>query len=136
MACLAIQSALLVIDASSNCLLHVCRLLNEEQAEYLVIGAWAMILNRVIRATEDVDILAVDHRENFQKVIAALSRLADAAAAELTPEDFIENVVIKVADEDCQAPEEDREVAGVHGGRRAEKAKAEKRKPAATHLTK
>ena len=95
-----------------------------------------MILNRVIRATEDVDILAVDHRENFQKVIAALSRLADAAAAELTPEDFIENVVIKVADEDCQAPEEDREVAGVHGGRRAEKAKAEKRKPAATHLTK
>jgi hypothetical protein len=30
-------------------LLHVCRLLNEAGAEYLVVGAWAMILNGLIR---------------------------------------------------------------------------------------
>lgn len=47
-----------------------------------------MILNSVIRATEDVDIL-----------IEGLSNLADGAARELTPEDFVENVVVKIADE-------------------------------------
>jgi hypothetical protein len=80
-------------------LLHVCRLLNGQGAEYLIVGAWAMILNSVVRATEDVDILIADRRENFQKVIDALSLLADGAARELTPDDFAENIVIKVADE-------------------------------------
>lgn len=55
-------------------LLKVCRFLNEA-------GAYAMILNRAIRATE------------------GLSRLADGAAAELSPQDFEENIVIKIADE-------------------------------------
>ena len=58
-----------------------------------------MILNSVIRATEDVDILIADNRQNFQKVIDALSLLADGAARELTPDDFVENIVIKIADE-------------------------------------
>lgn len=80
-------------------LLRVCRLLNDKGAKYLVAGAYAMILNSIIRATEDVDIL-IDHSpENFEKVIAALSLLSDGAARELTPEDFIENTVVKIADE-------------------------------------
>ena len=58
-----------------------------------------MILNSVVRATEDVDILIADNRENYRKIIDALSNLADGAARELTPEDFEENVVIKIADE-------------------------------------
>lgn len=58
-----------------------------------------MILNSVVRATEDVDILVADNLENYRKVIDALSLLADGAARELTPEDFDENVVIKIADE-------------------------------------
>ena len=87
------------MEQTSGPLIHVCRLLNAQKAEYLVVGAWAMILNSVIRATEDVDILVADNRENFQKVIDALSLLADGAARELTPKDFEENVVIKIADE-------------------------------------
>ena len=43
--------------AQPSPLLHVCRLLNAKNAEYLIVGGWAMILNSVIRATEDVDIL-------------------------------------------------------------------------------
>ena len=58
-----------------------------------------MILNSVIRATEDVDILIENSRENFQKVIHAVSNLSDGAARELVSEDFIENVVVKIADE-------------------------------------
>jgi folate-dependent phosphoribosylglycinamide formyltransferase PurN len=83
----------------SNPLLRVCKLLNDQKAEYLVIGGWAMILNSVVRATEDVDILIADHDTNFQKVIHALSQLADGAARELVPNDFKENIVIKIADE-------------------------------------
>jgi hypothetical protein len=37
--------------------------------------------------------------ENHARAIAALSELEDRAAAELTPQDLIENVVIKIADE-------------------------------------
>jgi hypothetical protein len=84
---------------SPNPLLRVCGLLDEHKAEYIVAGAWALILNSIVRATEDVDILIADHRENFEKVIAALSELEDGAAAQLEPSDFEENVVIKVADE-------------------------------------
>ena len=80
-------------------LLRVCGLLNAAGANYLVAGAYAMILNSVIRATEDVDILIEDSRENFQRVIDGLSTLADGAARELTPDDFVENVVVKIADE-------------------------------------
>lgn len=86
-------------EVSKNPLLNVCRLLNEEGAEYLVVGAWAMILNGLIRATEDVDILIAEDPSNYQKVITALSRLPDGAAAELIPEDFSENSFVKIADE-------------------------------------
>jgi hypothetical protein len=84
---------------SNNPLLNVCRLLNEEGAEYLVVGAWAMILNGLIRATEDVDILIAENPSNYQKVIQALSRLPDGAASELVPEDFAENSFVKIADD-------------------------------------
>ena len=86
-------------EISTNPLLEVCRLLNEQEAEYLVVGAWAMILNGLIRATEDVDILIAENPSNYQKVIAALSRLPDKAAAELVPEDFVDNSFIKIADD-------------------------------------
>lgn len=86
-------------EVSTNPLLEVCRLLNEQEAEYLVVGAWAMILNGLIRATEDVDILIAENPSNYQKVITALSGLPDKAAAELIPEDFADNSFIKIADD-------------------------------------
>jgi acylphosphatase len=80
-------------------LLHVCQLLNEAGANYLICGAQACILHGLVRTTEDVDILVEASKENCQKVIDALSKLADGAARELTPQDILENVVVKVADE-------------------------------------
>jgi len=58
-----------------------------------------MILNGLIRATEDVDILIAENPSNYQKVIDALSRLPDGAASELVPEDFAENSFVKIADD-------------------------------------
>ena len=77
----------------------VCRLLNEHGAHYLVVGAQASILHGYVRDTHDVDILIPEDLENHARVIAALSELEDHAAAELTPQDLVENVVVQIADE-------------------------------------
>src|SRR5438067_6424687 len=80
-------------------LLRVCSLLNSHDAEYLIVGAHACWLHGYVRATTDVDILIPEDMENHARIIAALSELEDHAATELTPQDFIDNVVVKVADE-------------------------------------
>ena len=83
----------------ANPLLRVCSLLNQEHAQYFIIGGQACILHGLVRSTEDVDILIEPSEDNCRKVLAALSQLADHAAAELTPKDLVENVVVKIADE-------------------------------------
>ena len=81
-------------------LLRVCSLLNRHDAKYLIIGARACWLHGYVRATMDVDILIPEDLANHSRVIAALSELEDHSAAEgLTPQDFAENVVVKIADE-------------------------------------
>ena len=80
-------------------LLRVCSLLNAHSAKYLIVGGHACILHGLVRTTEDVDILIESSDENLQNVIAALSRMEDGAAKELTPRDLQENVVVKIADE-------------------------------------
>jgi hypothetical protein len=65
----------------------------------VIVGARAAILHGLDRTTEDVDILIPEDLENHARVIAALSELEDHAAAELTPQDFVENVVVKIAGE-------------------------------------
>jgi hypothetical protein len=80
-------------------LIRVCGLLNKHNAQYLIVGGRACWLHGYVRATIDVDVLVPEDVENHKRVIAALSELHDRAAAELTPQDFISNVVVKVADE-------------------------------------
>ena len=80
-------------------LLRVCSLLNKYDARYLIVGARACWLHGYVRATMDVDILIPEDLENHARVIAALTELEDHAAAELTPRDLAENVVVKIADE-------------------------------------
>ena len=82
-----------------NPLVHVCSLLNRHGARYMVVGAHACILHGLVRTTEDVDILVEESEDNYRRVIAALSEMEDGAARELTPQDFQDNVVVKVADE-------------------------------------
>ena len=65
----------------------------------MLVGAQASILHGYVRNTSDVDILIPEDLENHARVIAALSELEDHAAAELTPQDFVENIVVKIADE-------------------------------------
>src|SRR5213082_3334240 len=80
-------------------LLRVCSLLNGQHAKYLIVGARACWLHGYVRATMDVDILIPEDLENHARVLAALSELEDHAASELTPQDLVENIVVKIADE-------------------------------------
>lgn len=80
-------------------LLRVCALLNGHGALYFIIGARAAILHGLDRTTQDVDILIPEDLENHARVLAALSEMEDHAATELTPQDLVENVVVKIADE-------------------------------------
>ena len=47
----------------------------------------------------DVDILVPENLQNHGRVIAALSELEDQAAAELTAQDLVQNIVVKIADD-------------------------------------
>jgi hypothetical protein len=82
-----------------NPLVRVCSLLNAEGANYLVVGGQAVILHGIIRTTEDVDILIEPTEDNCRRVLAALSKLEDGAARELTARELLDNVVVKIADE-------------------------------------
>jgi hypothetical protein len=46
-----------------------------EKARFVVVGGFAVIANRFIRATEDVDFLVPDDAENDRRVLAALRTL-------------------------------------------------------------
>jgi hypothetical protein len=80
-------------------LLTLCRELNAQGARYVVIGGMAVIAQGFTRATEDIDLLVEKSTANARRVLSALSRLPDGAAAELTPEDLQNFEVIRIADE-------------------------------------
>ena len=80
-------------------LVRVCSLLNAEGAKYIVCGGQAVNLQGYIRTTEDVDILIEESEENCRKVLAGLAKMEDGWAAQLSPRDLLENVVVKIADE-------------------------------------
>jgi hypothetical protein len=46
-----------------------------EGAKFVVVGGFAVIANRFVRATEDVDFLVPEDAQNDRRVLAALNRL-------------------------------------------------------------
>jgi hypothetical protein len=49
-------------------LIDLCRRLNEEGAEYVVIGGMAILQLGFVRATEDIDLLVDTSPENFERL--------------------------------------------------------------------
>lgn len=78
--------------------LGVCRLLQQHQVKYILVGACACGLHGMVRSTQDVDLLVEPSPDNLQRTIEALSELPDHAARELTLKDLQENAVVKIAD--------------------------------------
>lgn len=63
----------------------LARHLNEADVEYALVGGYALSAHGYNRFTEDVDILVDPSADNSRRWVLALSRLPDAAAAELQP---------------------------------------------------
>jgi hypothetical protein len=80
-------------------LVALCRLLNAENAKYIVIDGWAMIEHGVSRTTADIDILLERSRDNQQRVRRALQHLPDAAVNEMAEGDLDNYQVVRVPDE-------------------------------------
>lgn len=74
------------------------RALNEQGADYFLIGGYALFAHGHHRATTDIDVLVPASREAGRKVREALMVLPDKAAKDLDPVWFEEGENIRVAD--------------------------------------
>jgi hypothetical protein len=81
----------------------VARLLDAQEARWMLIGGYAIAAHGFVRFSEDVDILVDPSPENAKRWIAALSQLPDGATRELSGrEDVFEKegpYAIRVNDE-------------------------------------
>lgn len=77
----------------------VVRSLNENNAEYILIGGYALFSHGYHRATEDIDLLVPDSVASSKAIIDSLMVLADKESANLEPAWFDEGENIRLADE-------------------------------------
>jgi len=77
---------------------EVCSRLNDEGANYLVVGATALQLWGSARATRDIDILIEPTVENARAVLAGLSKLGLGLAREWLAEDVVRKPVTVIGD--------------------------------------
>lgn len=80
-------------------LVRLCRHLNEQNVEYVVIGGFAVIHHGYLRATADIDLLVQKKQANVEKIKTAMGYLEDQAARDLLPDDLSKYTVVRVADE-------------------------------------
>ena len=74
------------------------RALNAQNADYLLIGGYALFAHGYHRATTDIDVLVPANRAAGKRIIDALMALPDQAAKEIDPAWFEEGENISVSD--------------------------------------
>lgn len=80
-------------------LLKLCRSLNDQGVEYVVIGGFAVMLHGGGRFTKDIDLLVRETQENVRKIKKAMSILPDNAAALIADDDVAKYQVVRIGDE-------------------------------------
>ena len=80
-------------------LVRLCAALNAQGANYIVVGGMAVIQQGFLRATEDIDLLLENSRQNQARVRKALEILPDQAVREMSEDDLDAYHVVRVADE-------------------------------------
>lgn len=80
-------------------LVKLCAALNAQDANYIVVGGMAIIQQGFLRATEDIDLLLENSRQNQLRVRKALEILPDHAVREMNDDDLDVYHVVRVADE-------------------------------------
>lgn len=82
-------------------LADLCRLLNESETRYPILGGFTIRGAGYSRETMDLDFLIATDLENEAKVYAALEFLPDKAVRERKPGEIDKYTVIRVGDEIC-----------------------------------
>ncbi len=82
-----------------NDLVKLCTSLNERGALYIVVGGIAINNQGFLRATEDIDLLLEDSKENQTRALKALEILSDKAVVQVDKNDLDQYTVVRVADE-------------------------------------
>jgi hypothetical protein len=75
------------------------RALNDQRADYLLIGGYALLAHGYARATVDIDLLVPARRSAAEPLRQALLVLPDKAARDVDPAWFEEGEGIRIADE-------------------------------------
>jgi|SRR3989339_1536871 len=73
--------------------------LNEQDADYILIGGYALYAHGLYRTTTDIDILTIPTKEAGEKIVNALLVLADKSAENIDPAWFEDKDTIRLADE-------------------------------------
>lgn len=77
----------------------VCGLLNTAGVKYIVVGAFALALHGVVRATKDIDILIEATLDNAQRALRALEALPGRIARELDPAEVVTKPITIIGDD-------------------------------------
>ena len=85
--------------ANLDDLRKIIQSLNEKNAEYILIGGYALFSHGYHRATEDIDLLVPNRAASSKAIIDALLVLADKESANLEAAWFDEGENIRLADE-------------------------------------
>ncbi len=80
-------------------LVALCRALNQENAQYVIIGEMAIIHAGYVRATDHIDLLIDASKDNVSRVRRALMKLPDQAVRDMQDDDIDRYTVVKIADE-------------------------------------
>jgi hypothetical protein len=88
-----------VTIAGSPRLVTVCRLLNDAGVHYVVVGAYALALHGVVRATKAVDVLIEPTLENATRALQALEGLTWGIARDVDPAEVVVKPVTIIGDD-------------------------------------
>lgn len=86
-------------DSSNSDLTRLALIFQKNEIDFVLIGARAAAFYGHVRATEDIDLLISDTRENIEKTIKAIKEIYPHLDLDLTVEDFYESKVVKILDE-------------------------------------
>jgi len=87
------------VTRSYSRLATACRLLNEADVAYVVVGGFALAFHGVVRATKDIDILIEPTVDNARRALNALEGLSWGVSRELDPADVAANPITVIGDD-------------------------------------
>jgi uncharacterized nucleotidyltransferase DUF6036 len=88
-----------VNDLATSRLVTVCRLLNQADVRYVIVGGFALALHGVVRATKDVDVLIEATVDNARRALKALQGLTYGIARELNPAEVVARPITIIGDD-------------------------------------